>query len=64
MILSLSRQIQLRAMIAELGHERAADECDVPPGVLDLVLSGQDVPTWEAHNIVDALDTWEAHDAG
>jgi len=63
MILSMKRQIQLRALVASKGTAEAAVFCDVPEGVITLALAGEDLPVWEAHNIVDTLELLEETDA-
>jgi len=59
MILSMKRQIQLRALVASKGTAEAAVYCDVPEGVITLALAGEDLPAWEGHNIVDTLELLE-----
>ncbi len=62
MILKLSTQIQIRAMLKELARAEVLERLDVPEYTLDAALKGQDIPTWEAHNIADGLAEWEGGD--
>jgi hypothetical protein len=59
MILKLSTQIQIKAMLKQMTRAEVLDRLDVPEYTLDAALRGQDIPAWEAHNITDGIGEWE-----
>lgn len=59
MILKLSTQTQIRAMLNQMTRPEVLERLDVPDYTLDAALRGEDVPPWEAHNITDGIEEWE-----
>lgn len=62
MILKLSTQLQIRAMLEQMTKAEVLERLDVPGYTLEAALAGKDIPTWEAHNITDGINEWEGGD--